>query len=343
MSFVILLIAMAAFAASSETALFSLDRFQLRRLKDRQKAAYERITLLLSRPTRLLIVILIINETANIAIANTLTAFVESHHRTMMLLVPQHLKWALTLILSTLIATPIMVIFGEITPKVVAARMNRLFAILNSKVLFYIYKILFPVLWTLDHIVALVLRSVSKKAAQKPDISKSLYQLDEQDFVELIDEALKEGTIEPSERKLIQKVFRLDDVHCQEIMTPLQEAFLLPGSTTIQQALSEIQNQKFSRVPIYDKSRTTITGILYSKDILFLKPSKFSSSISEISAKPLYVPVHLSLSSLFRKFKSQKTHIAVVVDRRHEALGIVTMEDVLESIFGEIEDERDLL
>jgi len=342
MGVILILLGMAAFAASSETALFSLDRFHLRRLKERHKKAYERIRLLLDHPTKILIVILLINETANLAIANKFTSLIDHHQDKLLGPLPEQYRVLATTLLSTLLAAPLMVIFGEITPKIIASRLNRFVALVNSKLLIVLYKALYPLLWLLDGVITFALRGLKK--GPRSHLSKAMNLLDEQDFVEILEEAHREGTLEPSERKLIQKVFKLDDNTCDEIMTPIADAFVLDEKVPLHEALKEIRNQKYSRIPVSSKSRRNIIGILYAKDLLRHRNIDLKSAemIGEMSIKPMYVSPNVNLSALFRRFKKSKVHIAVVQDANQQAIGIVTMEDVLESIFGEIEDERDI-
>ncbi len=335
-----LLFLAASFAASSETAFFSLDRFELKRLKERHKSAYIHIKTLLEHPTRLLIIILMINEFANLSIANAVTRFVSRA-------LPAHLALSgeqrimLISILSLFIAAPLTLIFGEITPKVLAARMNRLMAAVNSRPLILLYKLLRPGLAALDFGISMALKPLGGKS--KSHLSKFVSPLDEADFMAIMEEAQKEGSLQPVEKKLIQKVFHLDDTSVTQVMTPIAKAFVINEKSKISAFMEEIRREKYSRVPTYSKSRKHITGILYVKDLLQLgfDPKLPDKSAGELAAKPMFVPPSMNLATLLRRFKKTKTHLAVVADKQGAALGIISLEDVLESIFGQIDDERD--
>ncbi len=344
MGFLLILLCISAFASSSETALFSLDRFQLRRIREKYVPAFQRISELLTHPTRTLIVILLLNETANVAMANFFTRNLSPQIQAWLLpwIDSAKSRVILTAILSTLAATPVMLIFGEITPKVLAARFNRLIALVNSRPLHLIYKFLLPLLIVLDKIIGFFLRGI--KAEKTGHLSKFVNPLDEEDFVHLVDEAQKEGTLKPAEKRLIQKVFHLDDVSCKQIMKPLAKAFLIEATSKMDEALPILQKEGYSRVPIYDGPISNITGILYLKDILIHAQKKPLKNLfaKDLATKAYLVSEKLSLNVLFRRFKKNRVHIAVVCDEHQIPVGIVTMEDLLETIFGQIADERDV-
>lgn len=340
------LILLGSFAASSETSIFSLDRFQLKKMKDRHKKTYENIRTLLEHPTRLLIIIIILNEVANLSISNLSTRLAEDHVNSFLKLFNlsnnADRTLAVVTILSLAISTPITLFFAEITPKIIAARLNRFIAAINSQVLIVIYRFFYPVLWLLDSIISFTLRSLGAKG--KSHLAKFINPLDEQDFVAILEEAHKEGSLEPAEKRLIQRVFRLDDVICAQAMTPIGKSFVLSEASLVRECIQSIKDEKYSRIPVYAGNRKNIVGILYVKDLLDLRndPEKLAMPVKSLIAKPMIVTPQTNLSALFRRFKKTKVHMAVVTDRAGQAVGIITLEDVLEAIFGEIEDEMDM-
>lgn len=357
---VFFLLCILAFASSSETAFFSLNRFQLRRIRERAKPAYNRIRRLLARPTRLLLMILLMSEIVNLALSTLVTQHLE--HLLKGRYAPEH-EWYAIALLSMALTLPIILLVGEITPKVIAAKMNRVVAVVNSSALIWIYKVLFPVLWLLDAAIGTVLRKF--KAEGRDHLSKTMQVLTEDDFVLLMEEGHREGTVDPAERKLIKNVFEFDDSLASEVMTPIAQAFCISASARLGEVLPEIRAQKFSRIPVFQKTRRNIVGMLYVKDLLPLRGSaRFQDAeVRSVMTPILYVGPNMRLSLLFRRLKEAKTHMAIVVSadsagkigpsgvessserhnaRSEEAIGIVTMEDALESIFGEIADERDV-
>ena len=360
-----LLLFVLAFASSSETAFFSLNRFQLRRIKERYRGAHGRIRTLLSRPSRLLITILLMSELANLAFSSIITSSLERH---IGMGSPSSAQWYLVTGLSMLISLPLLLLLGEITPKVMATKMNRVLAIANSRILIVLYRILFPLLWILDTGIGFVLRSL--KAEGRDHLSKTMSVLSEEDVMMIMEEGHREGTVDRGERELIKNVFEFDDTTVSEAMTPIAQAFSISANAKISEILPDIRSQKYSRVPIYGKTKRNTVGILYVKDLLALRnPTALAQTdVKSLMAQPMFVGPNMRLSLLFRRFKEAKTHMAVVVSpvtrarvakdtvpnqasaaespiHEHfdeEAVGVITLEDVLESLFGEIADERDL-
>lgn len=356
-AFLIVLIFLSAFASASETAFFSLDRFQLRRIRERFATSYERIRKLLARPSQLLVLILLLNECVNLILSGLITTIIEKNDNMLFsslqafltklsphfkkLFLP-HNEWVLTTFLTLVITLPILLLLCEITPKVIAVKMNRFVAITNSSFLLLLYRLFFPILWILNFAIEFALRKL-KGSSQEP-LEKASAVLSEEDVVILMEEGLREGSLYSDERKLIKKVLELDNRHIHEIMTPITQAFCVSSLAPVGDILGEMRAQKFSRIPVYQRSRRNIVGILYAKDLLTLQnhPELKEIEVRSLMTPAIYVHPEMRLSQLFRKFKEDKTHMAIAVDQAEQAMGVVTLEDVLESIFGEIEDERDV-
>ncbi len=329
-----ILIGISAFAASSETAFFSLNRFQLRRLRDHYKRAFSRIKTLLARPSRLLVLILLINEIVNINFTTHLAQLVELQFK--------NPEWWIITIVTMLLTLPLILLLGEITPKVIATKANQLVAMFNSKILIVPYKVLYPLLWLIDTIVHFGISG--GKVEGKDDFSKTMAAFSEEDFVTIMDEGAREGTVNQDEREMITNVLEFDDSNANEVMTDLDQVFTIEENKQVSEVLSEIRLQKFSRVPIYQGKAKNIVGVLYVKSLLKVQsqPDLLNSIVKNFMTPIMQVKPEIRLAALFRRFKKAKTHLAACVDREGNTVGIVTMEDVLESIFGEIQDERDV-
>ncbi len=328
------LICISAFASSSETAFFSLNRFQLRRLRDHYKRAFTRIKKLLARPSRLLVLILLINEIVNINFTTTLTGLIEKQFT--------NPEWWKITVVTMLLSIPLLLLFGEITPKVIATKANQLVAMFNSKFLIWPYRILYPLIWIIDTVVHFGISG--GKVEGKDDFSKTMAAISEEDFVTIMDEGAREGTVNQDEREMITNVLEFDDSNAHEVMTPIEKVFLIDENSKISDVLSEVKNQKFSRVPVFAENRKNVVGVLYVKSLLKIQsqPELLSSPVKEFMTPIMNVRPEIRLAALFKKFKLAKTHLAACVNKENVCVGIVTMEDVLESIFGEIQDERDV-
>ncbi|MGH7890268.1 MAG: hemolysin family protein, partial [Thermodesulfobacteriota bacterium] len=149
----------------------------------------------------------------------------------------------------------------------------------------------------------------------------------------------EEGVVTDIERKLVSSLFRLEEVPAYKIMTPSIDSFFIPVGVSPADAMYEAKKRGFSRVPVFKGDRDNVVGILYVKDLLSASPSH-ESTIESIARQPYFIPRTKRAFDLLREFQQKRIHIAVVVDEYGRVDGIVTMEDILEELFGEIEDER---
>lgn len=352
---VLILIAISGFLNGSEVALFSLSKIQLKTIREKFKAPHKKIRKLLGDPAGLLASILIANEVVNIALSSMISSAVSASHgapwvraltRGVLAGFPE---WAIDVILGTLITAPLLLMLCEITPKIVAARVNTLIAPAVAAPLSALYRAVTPVRFGIRLVERAVKRLMPGTQGEGPMISTAA-KLREEDFINLVEEAQKEGTVQSTELGLIRNVFDLDDTPVSEIATPLSRVFTIPQTTTIQQALSSIKEgsagQLYSRIPVTGKNRHDIVGILYSKDLLVARHERAdpTTPISELMWKPFTVGASTQLNSLFRKMKRQRTHLAIVTNALGAPIGIVTMNDVLEALLDELliaEDEED--
>lgn len=345
--FSIILILTSGFLSSSEVALFSLSRFQVRALKDHiHPSTYKKIKRLLQDPPGLLLSILVVNEVVNIALSSLITQSIAqqpggSHSS------GSNGGWLSDLFQGTAISTFLVLIACEITPKMVAARANRLIALSATTPLAILYDFMMPARFVLGHIangVLAVFQTRKTPSRARNDSSADAHArgtqeiLKESEFLLMVEEGHKEGAIQRSELDLIQNVFELDDTRVSDIYTPLSQVQLMTIDTSIKQALTGLKGNRYSRIPIVAPNRHQILGILYTKDLLRSKLDQTMTDrpVSELMRRPLVVNPTMHLNALFRKFKRQRTHMAVVQKVSGETLGIVTMNDVLDSLFGDL-------
>jgi putative hemolysin len=328
-----LFILFSAYLSASEVALFSLSRFQIRSLKDRVRpATHRKLKKLLQDPGGLLITLLVLNEVCNVTISALITNSMadSSEH------------WLRNLLLGTLAAAPIVLIVCDITPKVIGAKANQLVSSATVRPLEVIYGFMKPVRALLTGLVRFIVRATTPEDERHHEHELGSI-LKESEFMLMIEEGLKEGAIERSELDLIKNVFELDNTKVSELMTPLSQAKTLIEQTTIKNALTAMRSQRYSRIPVTSANRRQIVGILYSKDLLRarLDLEVMNRPISELMRKPLVVTPSLQVNALFRKFKQQKNHMAVVQRATGETLGIITMSDVLESLLEDLFPEEE--
>jgi len=348
----LLLIAISGFMSSSEIALFSLSKYQLKSVKERFKSSHKVIKKLLADPQGVLITVLIGNEVVNVAISTLIAsslsenpddAFVRYFRYGLLKSVPD---WAFEVVLGLLITSPILLLACEITPKILAARANTIIAPMAAFPFHAFYRAMTPMRYVVRKIQAGLSRLLSlgihaRARDDRPGLPEG-QKIREEDFLSLVEEAHKEGDVQATELELIRNVFDLDDTPVAEISTPLYRVFTLPQTTTLAQALNamkdEARSQKYSRIPVTGKNKTDITGVLYSKDLLVAKLEKEdpSTPIANLCWKPFFISETTRLNSVFRKMKKQRVHMAITTNDRGIPVGIVTMNDLLEVMLDEL-------
>lgn len=324
-----LLVLTSAFLSSSEIALFSLSRFQVRGLKDRiSQSAYRQIRKLLQDPGGLLIAILVLSEVVNISLSTLITRSIALHPTR-----AEGSHWLKNLLLGSSITTLIILLFCEITPKVIGAKANRLIAALSASFLSKIYDLTKPIRIILTSLISILSRTLQGKGS-----ARETTILKESEFLLMVEEGQREGAVQQAEVELIKNVFELDDTRAQDIITPLAQVRSIQTDTTIKNALSMMRSLSYSRIPVTTANRRQIVGILYTKDMLRAKLDQemMSQPVSDLMRKPVIVSPSMQLNALFRRFKQNRNHMAVVQKPTGETLGIVTMNDVLESLFGDL-------
>lgn len=332
-----LLVLVSSFVASSEIALFSLTRFQLRSLKERFRTQHRQIKRLLSDPGGLLLTLLVTNEVVNVWLSTLIAGAVERSMGDQPALgLP---PWAVHTLLATLITAPIVLLFCEVTPKTIAARANQLLAPLAVGPLTLVYDAYKPIRWFLNRVMRSAARAAGRVQPEKSASTDSRPILREREFMDMIEEGHREGAIRAEELELIRNVFELDDRTVADVLTPISQVFSIPQNTTLRNALAQLRGRKWSRIPVTGRARDHVVGTLYAKDLLYTKleiEDLADSPVSNLMRRPLTVSATLRLNALFRKMKQNKTHMAVVEGSPGVAFGVVTMDDVLDALFEDL-------
>jgi CBS domain containing-hemolysin-like protein len=174
------------------------------------------------------------------------------------------------------------------------------------------------------------------------EAQKQLGRVSEEELKNLVDESLKNGVLEKQERKMIQSVFRLDDTLTREIMVPRIDILAIDASTSLSEAIHQFVEFGFSRIPVFQENVDNIIGLLYAKDLLEISGNKeYSGGITEIMRDAYFVPETKVINELLADMQKSRIHFAIVVDEYGGIAGLVTLEDIIAEIFGEIQDEYD--
>lgn len=337
-SFLFVLLLCSGFFSGSETSLFSLGRIERHRIREEKKTLVSRcLRFLIERPRRLIVTVLIGNELVNItisAISASLTDDAFLGWTGPVFLDPIILKT----VVATAVAFPVLLVFGEITPKTLALSDPRRFARFVAIPLRLFYSLVGPVRWILAGLARGIVRLFLGEAPQSDS------PMTEEEFRNLVDMSKKGGAIWESEREFIHNIFDFGETRVSEVMTPRTDMFCLQVDQPLEEILQTIEQKPLSRIPVYEQDKDDIVGILYCKDLLGL-PSDVAErrgwNLRSLLRKPYFIPETKRASELFREFRFNRIHLAIVVDEYGGVAGLVTMEDLLEELFGEIVDEYD--
>lgn len=322
------LVFFSAFFSGMEIAFFSLsyvDQIEIERSESRNRDA---LLNLLKNKEKLLSTILIGNNIVNIAASALNTGLAiefADYHGYSRELTATGFAAALTVVILLL---------GEIIPKNVAIQYNRQLSLLFSPLLKFLNTILTPVS-AIFHQITLAINRLLKK---EDDSSK----LSETTVINVVDKGQELGVINQHETDLIRNVFLFDEREVSSIMTPRTSVFALPDSLSLADALEPLLEKKFSRVPVYAENIDQITGVITVKEILEeLILGDKQQTLYSLMQKPVFIYETISLTALLDQFKQDRKHMAIVVDEFGGVAGIVTMEDILEELVGDILDEKD--
>lgn len=325
------LVCVSAFFSGTEVAMFSLRRVDRQQLVRSGRKLDALIIRLLARPRRLIATVLIGNETVNVSVSAVMAALVPQ-------LFPGRGDVEVAL-LATFFALPLLLFFGEITPKTVAIKTSLGWSRMAARPIHLFGLVVTPVRAVVRFIADLVLRPFGGST-----FTAMPHDLSEEEFKHLVDAGSAEGALDAHERRLIHRVFEFGDKTVGQVMMPREKIFALSYDLPASRLIKEVADRGYSRVPIFQRSLDNIRGVLYAKDLVLqgtgLSPSR---RLGDLLHEPLFVPRTIPIERLFRIFKHRKTHLALVVNEYGKLVGLVTMEDLLEELFGEIRDEREQL
>ena len=317
--FIILLI-LSAFFSGTETAYFHI--------RQHRDETTEKVNSILEHPRKLLVSLLTGNTIVNVAIAS-LAAYITHQYAL------GHSWNKTTLIfIEVIVVSAVVLIFGEIMPKMIAIHQSEKFAELMYKPLKIMLSILYPVaqgFYTLTKLIMKIIPLRKEKFFDSEEELKILAELGEE-----------EGTLQEEESEMIQSIFDFTEKTVGEIITPRVDIIGIKSTETLDKAMDIIGAEQFSKIPIYKDSMDNIKGILYAKDILpYLMGSRPNVNLQMIAREPFFIPETKPIDELLAEFKSRKTSIAIVVDEWGGTEGLVTLEDVVEEVIGEIRDPYD--
>lgn len=329
-SFLIVCLLLSAFFSGSEVALFSIDKKRVREIKKEHRLVGGYIHVLIENPRRLLVTILLGNTIANTAAS--IIAVLIALDIAKILTIPKEIALTAQIVLLTII----VLLIGEITPKLWASKYPIQFAKIVALPLYWISIIFFP--------IAKILTDILRIVTSKIKSNKLRTALHGSEISELADLGVEKGTIEEDEQELIQGIVSFRSVTVREIMTPRVDIVAVSLDITFEDLMKVITDSGHSRIPLYGKSLDDIQGIIYAKDLLpYLKNPEIRKTLSlkKIAREALFVPETKHINDLLHDFQEKKLHLGIVVDEYGGTAGLISLEDILEEIVGDIRDEYD--
>lgn len=322
--FIILLVLLcfSAIFSGSETALVALTMARVEALRMEGRAGAKALYQLKKDPTRMLTTILIGNNLVNIGASALATVMAT---RAFGAAGPGIAVGLLTLFI---------LVFGEITPKSLATRYPERISLFIAYPLLAFMRLIYPLVWFFGHFTGWIHSLTGGKS--DPTVTES-------ELIGMLGYGVQEGSIQHHERKIIERVFAFNDLKTRDVMTPKGRIFALDASLTVAEAVPKVVQAQNSRIPLYEGQNDNFTKVLYLRDLLNASASgQEEKRLADIAHEPLIVSQYMVIDDLFALFRRRNRVFAIVVDEYGDVRGIITLEDLLEELVGEIYDESDV-
>lgn len=318
------LILLSGFFSITESSIFSLQRYQIDLIKKKSKVG-KLLESFIKTPSSIIATILLADEILNVTITSLISTKLDSTLK-------GSVSEELISVIAVLVTSIVILIFCEIIPKTIGVKFSRTLSVYVARPVEFLNRIMFPLTLFFDFI--------SRKLVDLFKIKNDdgLLSSSRTNITSLIDIGEDEGSVKTSETQLIDNFLKLDKIPLSKILTPEPDLYMIEKDTPIAKVIEENMNYGFSRIPVYEGDSDNIIGIVHSKDLL----NHTGENISQLLRDPFFVPVQKKALTLLREMQLMRLHIALVIDEYGRLKGIVTLDDILEEIFGEIEDEKEI-
>lgn len=319
----VILIFLSAFFSSTETALTTVNRIRIRNLAESGDAKAITLTRVLENQSKMLSAILIGNNVVNLTASSLSTTLAIS-------------VWGGNKLVgvSTGILTLVILVFGEITPKTLSTLSAETMALRSAKIISVLMTVLTPVIFVVNQMSLGVLLLLRINPNKKRDA------ITEDELRTIVDVSHEEGVIESEERKMINNVFDFGESLAKDIMVPRIDMAFVPVEASYQELLDVFREEMYTRIPVYEDTTDNVIGIINMKDLLLID-NRDDFSIRNILRQPLYTYEYKKTSELMVEMRQTFNNIVIVLDEYGATAGLITLEDMLEEIVGEIRDEYD--
>ena len=323
----IILVTMSAFFSASETALTAFNRSKLKAIAEKNQRKADLLKGWLKKPNEILTALLIGNNIVNILASSIATMVAIS-------ILGNNSR---AIAISTGAMTILLLIFGEITPKVVAKAYSTHISNAVIKLVYMLSKLFLPISKILMVVSKLIARIFGVK------IDEIAFLITEEEIKSVVSVGEEEGVIEEKEKKMIHSIFEFTDTTVKEIMIPRTTVFAVEASKTLEEIWDVITGNGYSRIPVYEEGIDNIIGVFYIKDIFnVIRDGKLNMQVKSFIREAYFVPETKALVEMLEEFKKKHIHMAIVLDEYGGTSGIITIEDLIEEIVGDINDEFDI-
>lgn len=316
----VVLIGLSGLFSASETALMSINKIKLKKLEDSRRS--RALKDLMSNTSKLLSTILFGNNLVNIYASSLTTSLAI-------------VLWGNeSVALVTIVLTIVILIFGEIIPKTLAKKNAEKFSLSVAIVIKWLSVILTPIVFLLEKISNLFVKITGGNVDEDDSVT-------EEEIKDIIEVGSVEGALEEEEKQMIYNVFEFGDMKAKDVMTHRPDIIAVEKDATYDEIMEAFLEEQFSRIPVYDESKDNIIGVLHVKDFVFKNVTKENFDMKNVMKEPYFTYKYASVSDLFNDMRKERAAMAFVMNEYGGVDGIVTMEDLIEEIVGDIEDEFD--
>ncbi len=319
----IFLLVLSALFSSAETALTTVNKIRIRSLAEEGKRSAKTVAKLIEDPSKMISAILIGNNIVNLSASSLTTTLVIEQFNS----IPAGV--------ATGILTVLILIFGEITPKTLATIYNEKLSLIYAPPILFLTRILTPVIFLLNKVSQGLLWIL------RIDPSKKVAAMTENELLTIVEVSHEEGVIESEEREMINNVVDFGDSLARDIMVPRIDMDFVEDTVNYDELVAAFEENMYTRLPVYHETRDNVVGIVNLKDIFFYKGSKEDFHIEDFLREPYFTYEYKKTSELLREMRKESIALAIVLDEYGATAGLVTVEDLIEEIVGEIRDEYD--
>ena len=319
----IILAVVSFFFSSAETSIIGLSKIRLRHMLQKGIKRAQSVQRLVTKLDKVIAAILIGNNLVNIAISSIVTGiFVQVYGY----------RWGV--VVSTFVTTIILLIFCEVTPKILAAKHSEKVALITAPIMEGVVIVLKPIIAFFIGISNFLLKVFGVGHSKRSPL------ITEEELRTMIEMGKEEGFLSEEERKMLHRIFEFGDTLLSDVMVTKDKMVAVNINTNSEDLLDLFVEEGHARLPVYSDSLDNIVGIVYARDLLYILREKGLFLLQDLVHDACYVSGSMRVSELLKRFQTEKIQIAIIVDKEKKALGLVTLEDLLEEIVGEIEEKH---